>query len=364
MDDLCQQLFGQTWANLALNDIERFVADEAEEGLTWEATSGRTDTKKVRKEVCAFANSERGGYFLLGVSGSVKTGWSVDGMQFPGDEPARWVSQVIGSGLLPRPKYDAKSWPVGNGTLVVVQVAPVLEPPCITSGGAVYERVVGEAIPVKDPARLADLYSAGHRARAEAEAGALRSAEQMLAFPRSGSWRSGVALGMRASRYPVDIGSRLFTPDFDLSLRRAFDRHLTPVAGPQDILYGQEGTLAYLNGTDVARGGLFEWSVDATWDGGVGVLKNLTIGSPLPVDDLLDFTERAWRAADDLIGELEGAGSLRLAIVVPLVAHGRSGPVGARLQRPITRGGPSEEELASISRELQRAAGQQAHEPA
>lgn len=46
MDEVCQQLFDQSWAKLDIEDIRCFVAGEAEEGLAWEATSGRIDSKK------------------------------------------------------------------------------------------------------------------------------------------------------------------------------------------------------------------------------------------------------------------------------------------------------------------------------
>jgi len=59
LDALCEQLFGRRWADLDLEAVRRFLAERADEGLTWEATAERERSGKVLKEVCAFANTVR-----------------------------------------------------------------------------------------------------------------------------------------------------------------------------------------------------------------------------------------------------------------------------------------------------------------
>src|SRR4051812_18396223 len=62
----------------------------------------------------------------------------------------------------------------GKGSVAVVRVAPISTPPCITNG-TVYERLPGKTQTVRDPLRLADLFSRGDAARANAQARSARA---------------------------------------------------------------------------------------------------------------------------------------------------------------------------------------------
>lgn len=270
-------------------------------------------------------------------------------MQLPGEEPARWVGQVIESGLRPRPDYDAKSWSVGEGFVIAVQVPPVTEAPvhhlgrgrlregygrrrtssgtCAPSG-ALLGRASG-----KGSGR-----SRGHRHRAPA---ARRTPIYQHGL-RDVFRNAGDSLSLRhrqPSLYlPIRRVSAGRVPSAPYSRRRAGE----DLVRPRSTLGSLEGSLP--------GGGLFESSAHATWDGSVRVLENLTRGGAVRVDDVLGFAERAWRAADDLIGELDGTGPLHLTLLVPGgVAGGPSGGREARLQRLVERRGPEAEQLASIS---------------
>jgi hypothetical protein len=59
-----------------------------------------------------------------------------------------------------------RSWKAAGKRSAVVRVHPVAEPPCVTTGGQLYERVSGETIPGRRTER--------------AEANALRAVEAVL----------------------------------------------------------------------------------------------------------------------------------------------------------------------------------------
>ena len=95
--------------------------------------------------------------------------WVLDGLEFPADPPT-WVTDVIGDhAVLPYPDgLDTKAFSVGDARHVaVVRIPPVATPPCNT-GGRVYERVSGRTIPVRDPTRLAKLFSSKETRRESA----------------------------------------------------------------------------------------------------------------------------------------------------------------------------------------------------
>jgi hypothetical protein len=57
------------------------------------------------------------------------------------------------------------SWEINGKRAALVRIESVAEPPCVTSGGQLYERVSGETIPVKDPADVRALYERGRAPR-------------------------------------------------------------------------------------------------------------------------------------------------------------------------------------------------------
>src|SRR4051812_27394703 len=95
--DGVQQPFGDRWDGLRVEDVERFLADAGDEGLTWEAKGGREPhANAVRKAVCGFANAI-GGYLIVGAEQSAN-GWRLPGVEFRASEPATWLSSVIANG--------------------------------------------------------------------------------------------------------------------------------------------------------------------------------------------------------------------------------------------------------------------------
>jgi hypothetical protein len=80
-------IFGPSWAQLQLPDVEAFLQDAPSEPLEWEA-KGDFDPNSIRRQVCGFANSHNGGYLILGAQRRGDS-WTLDGVGFPnGDLPS------------------------------------------------------------------------------------------------------------------------------------------------------------------------------------------------------------------------------------------------------------------------------------
>lgn len=160
--------FGVAWEDLDLTRLEAFFADADEEPLTWEAKGGGPDglrRDQIVKAVCGFANSELGGFLVLGFGRDGAGPWERRPVTLPGDEPGVWLDQVVSGGVRPQPRTEWKPLSRNEqGTVGVLRVEPVDEPPALTSGGTAYQRTSGRTIPVTDPAELRVLFERGVRA--------------------------------------------------------------------------------------------------------------------------------------------------------------------------------------------------------
>ncbi len=215
-------LFDVPWSRVDLADVQAFFdADPGDEGVTWEAkaddTKGRLHPDSLAKAACGLSN-QIGGYVLIGAKQERKGGpWTLPGITPPRDEPCLWVGKVLRS-LNPAPRFDAKAWTLADGRVVAaVLVEPVMQTPCMTRNGRIYERVSGETLPVEDPALLDRLFRRGEVARQRVEKFADRAAERALAAP---SWHAQRAVGFGLAIAPIgretdDINSRLFVPPVD-----------------------------------------------------------------------------------------------------------------------------------------------------
>jgi hypothetical protein len=98
--------FGSPLEELELDHLRRFLADGPDESLTWEAKGGEIRPGHVRTAVWAFANSELGGFLILGASrGKADRAWRLGGWR-PKDEPALWVENCLAGGGVGRVPDD------------------------------------------------------------------------------------------------------------------------------------------------------------------------------------------------------------------------------------------------------------------
>jgi hypothetical protein len=375
------------WERVGLEHLREFLDAADEEGVTWEAKAeepagkdrdpARIQPKKIAQGVCALAN-QIGGYFIVGAL-QEDGGWKLPGITRPSPEPGLWLDQIIG-GLRPQPRFSHYHWIVDEDRLVaVIRVEPLAQTPCMTRDGQVFERVSSESIKVKDPTRLSELFRRGRQARELTEAGAHVASTELFEHPGVFDDRSvWVGLGMMAASYAPDIGSRLFRSQFNRAIHKGFGERLCTEAGlapPQTVEpIMRQSFVALEGGND-----LHHWVVSAHWSGRVGVLAALA-GEMVLHQSLFDsFVIPAWNLAADLVEHLGGYGDARveLSVRVQTKELGQQRPTGSRrpgpapppqtlygklpqetnIPRPTEIRGPTSEEIGSIQRELQRAAG-------
>jgi Putative DNA-binding domain len=399
------ELFSVPWSQVELEHVRAFLDDAAatddEEGVTWEAKAdderGRLRPDSIRKAACGLAN-QIGGYLIIGARRDKATGeWSLPGIAAPEEEPKLWTGKVLRR-LQPVPRFDPKRWTLDDGRVVlVVQIEPVAEPPCMTPQGRVYERVSGETLPVEDPALLDRLFRRGDHARGRAERFARRAARRAMKAPRWKDERSvGIALALAAvGREKDDISSRLFveaTRDAITQSTWAFWGNITPddieVWQQQDAyaVLGQFDRHVLLATGEEKRHVRHTWLVQATWDGTVAASATFNrncVESLTPFDEIV---RRGWREVAALVERLGGYGPGHLAVVIaatqagPLTLGDVEGerpptapppgtlyaalPKATWMGRTVSVGEPSDDVIDSLGRELHRAAGYFHDEPA
>jgi hypothetical protein len=208
-------IFGRPLDELTWGDVATFLEGQSVEPLTWEGKAddarGKLERRDIVKAIAAFANSERGGYLILGARQRADRVWEMPGLvQPPHAELLTWVSQLANQ-VSPRPAVDGRDLepPDGRGPAAVVWIPPIDEPPAITADGGVYIRVAGASDPVRDPRVLGDLYGRGVTARANAEVRSLQALNNESRAPTRYLSAGAAALGGH-DRTDTGIYSRAF----------------------------------------------------------------------------------------------------------------------------------------------------------
>ena len=385
-------LFGVAWSDLAAEDVVAFLREADKEGITWEAKADdersplRPDS--IRKAVCGLAN-QIGGYLIIGARERSDGGWELSGIACPDDEPNVWIGKIL-RGLQPVPRFEVKDWPQADGKIAaVVQVEPVAEPPCMTPQGRVYERVTSETLPVEDPVLLDKLFRRGREARDRVARWAPEAADRALG---ASGWRFQKSVGFGVGLAPLgreteDIASRLFTKDTRDAIREAAWELLSilrPMGRPEVIddrqrqdfhaavlAFNEHKTFGLKN--EVVATTQSTWLTQANWNGTVAASLSLSDGDVAQAPPPEDIIGALWRVIVPLCQRLGGYGPSQLSVIVEVTRH-RAGyrvrtppkdTLYARLPEEVTHMGrmvdlaePSTEVLASIGREVRRAAGE------
>lgn len=374
-------IFGPELERVTLKDIQAYLDDADDEPLIWEAKGTALDKGVIRAQVCGFANGEEAGYLILGAS---KEGdaWVCRGVGFPEVEPTIWLTNVITDdhrGVRPRPEIAfSRALPSVDGHVVVVRVAPSSTPPCLANG-TVYERLPGKTVPVRDPQRLAALYTKGEQARLAARSNVDRATAgvfdellareaQELVQGSEDTWFDAprYALGIGATGNPPSIARRLFQNSMaeDLwselgasepGMPPGFGPQVDPVSWFQDSLIWRAVKRYPVEATTILR---------VSWEGVVTFGRVYTPGV-LRVESIGREVQSAWERADAILGErLLAYGDIYLMLIVG--GHRLGGRRG--VDRVVMRRGPlmpgvHAEEVAGLGRELSRAVGNPEPEP-
>lgn len=139
------------WDKVNRRDIQKVLAGSDDETFFYEFKSDDEDPNKLVKEISALANTY-GGYIFLGINDDK----SIGGCN-------KWTEQrihtTIHDSLTPTPNFDVRKFKIEGKTVLVVKVEEGNMPPYITGKGAIYERVSSGSFPIKDSARLTQLYN-------------------------------------------------------------------------------------------------------------------------------------------------------------------------------------------------------------
>jgi hypothetical protein len=350
--------FEADWTNLTVEHVAAFLADAGDEGLTWEAKAGALHPDRILKAGSGFANSV-GGDLILGAERGEDGSWDIVGMEFPGDEPATWLSSLITAGLRPVPTFDVKSWPLdGRRALAVVHFEPTPVPPCMTSRGLLFERTSGQTLPVTDPTVLSQLVALGESARVKAEQssweGLQLRPEQLGQADESHHVNVVLALAATGTRDAFSrrlFGRRFAEEDFLGVLRPRLP--VGPhgfVRRPWNLQVSQSWLLAQIWGLDAT------WAVRVAWNGSATVAY-ATAFEATSVGEAARIIEIAWDAAAELLQTLDAAEPAYLATETML----RVGQ-GTRVGRWVDLSGSNEEQIGSMTREMRRSLGEPAWE--
>jgi len=371
-------VFGVEWEQLTLKHVREFLAGAPDEGLTWEAKGeepraggNRLRPESVQRAVCGLSN-QVGGWVILGARRQGED-WELPGITAPATETGLWIDQVL-MRLRPVPRCAHRNWSLRDGGVVaVIQVQPLARTPCMTASGGVFERVRGQTLPVTDPVRLHELITRGQRARERAEAFAKRAAETGSVGPYANT-RVRLSIGLAATSYEPDIGSRLFHSRFRAALEKRVETrlfrelHWTPVGDPSSII--QQDHIQWAHEAEQLY-----WVVRPSWDGSVGVQAALKPEVDA-VFSLFNFAVwPTWKLAADLVVLLGSYGPAHLSFLLTVRNQSMQAPYGrtiapfghetlfaalrteTRIEPETAIAQPTDEEIASVQRELLRAAG-------
>ena len=395
-------LFDVAWDRLERSHVELFLDDAGEEGVNWEAKgAGKTGEgprpDSLRKAACGLAN-QVGGYLIVGAQRADGV-WRLDGIPKPADEPALWLGQILRR-LQPVPRFEvAGPFDVREGRVALVaRIEPVSISPCMTPQGRIYERVSGETLPVEDPVLLERLFRRGEQARDRSEQFARRAADRAIEIPNWGGERSiSICLGLASvGREDDDIASRLFTASMhDLLVKGIWELNgeVRPIA--VDVAPTQDSYVATIETEPGRRLGPDQGTVtriirashfiQANWDGSVaaGVWSADDFSASSADPEVL--VSKFWKQAARVGAELGGYGPAHLTVVVMVAEDGpvQLGVLDRVVGRPPPRGTiyaslpprlridrypdtatPDDRVIESIARELKRASGERADEPA
>lgn len=143
---------GKEWDKLEPLDIETLMAEQDfEESFYFEFKDDRTSSKKIAKEISAFANTF-GGYIFIGITDDKR----IEGCT---DWNEQRIHTTIHDSITPTPSFDVKKFTCSDGIVYIIKVEEGAEPPYITSGGQIFERVSSSSQPIKDSSKLSQIYS-------------------------------------------------------------------------------------------------------------------------------------------------------------------------------------------------------------
>ncbi len=143
---------GKPWEKLKLTDIKDYLNNaDSDETFFIEFKEENIRKEQIAKAISAFANTY-GGYFILGVDDDKNiigcTKWS-----------ELQINSIIYGNISPTPQFDIKKFKLGNNKeIFIIKVEEGTEPPYITGGGKIFQRISSSSQPVNDAFSINRLY--------------------------------------------------------------------------------------------------------------------------------------------------------------------------------------------------------------
>ncbi len=142
---------GKQWNQISKEDIETLLASDDDENFFFEYKNEDVSTKKLIKEISAFANTY-GGYIIIGIDDDKK----ISGC-------TKWDEQkihiTIHDSITPIPNFDVKKVSIDKEkNIYIIKIEEGSHPPYITNTGKIYERVSSGSFPINESSKLIQLY--------------------------------------------------------------------------------------------------------------------------------------------------------------------------------------------------------------
>lgn len=142
---------GKQWNQISKEDIEILLASDDDENFFFEYKNEDVTTKKLIKEISAFANTY-GGYIIIGIDDDKK----ISGC-------TKWDEQkihiTIHDSITPIPNFDVKKVSIDKEkNIYIIKIEEGSHPPYITNTGKIYERVSSGSFPINESLKLIQLY--------------------------------------------------------------------------------------------------------------------------------------------------------------------------------------------------------------
>ena len=351
-------IFGVPWRQVNREHVAALLASSRDEALTWEA---KADGKEVlgrhelTKAACAFANSEDGGYVLIGVAKG-QGRHEIVGLQHApwGDsDPQKWIDDTISSWLNPVPRCDVRVLE-GGPFLAVVSVDPVAEPPCLTGSGTAYVRTSTSSRPISEPSDLARLYGRGRAARQRAETSVREGVS--LAHALAPGDLPFAWVGLAPTGLDPNFERALFSQEFMIWARERLVSVIPSQRFASTIFDGQGSRAVWVADGSKESG---SWLV-AQRTG--AIFAGISLGPP-GSEQLLelefDRIDESWQMAVETAAALRGVGQV-FTVVGAFTRN--SGPVTVDCWTASL--GPMQQEVReAVRQDLKRATGRTAYDP-
>jgi hypothetical protein len=222
----------------------------------------------------------------------------------------------------------------------------------------VYERLPGRSQVVRDPLRLASLFTRGDQARQDAQARADRAALALLRELQgeAGAFHTKRVLVVELDEDDPEIAAQKAEAEAREKAAIRFSVGVATTGNPPNIA-------GRLFRTELVEDVWKKLVVRAAWDGSVAAGQRVASDEFYPDHFAASRVADEWRFADELVAQLGGFGDVYVTVLVSGQFRYRKESGHIAMRRGPILPGVGDEHVASLGREMMRAVGNIAPEP-